>query len=60
MNGNDHVEIMSDDEIAFVSGGDLLGDICYVIGKAMARGAQMQQAVDAMDDPLLGAMSCGA
>lgn len=60
MNRIDHVEIMSEDEITSVSGGDLLGDICYVIGKALARGAKMQQAVDAMDDPMLGAMSCGA
>lgn len=47
-------------EIAQVMGAGFWSDVGYAIGKLAAMGAKMQQHIDSLDDPMLGAMSQGA
>jgi hypothetical protein len=48
------------EEVDQVSGGGFFAALGYVLGYATALGAATQQAIDRMDNPMLGAMQYGA
>jgi len=51
---------LSHQELEQVCGGAFWGDVGYALGKLAAMGAKMQQHIDSLDNPMLGAISQGA
>lgn len=51
---------LSTEELSIVAGGSFFNDLGRWIGFVWGRGARTQQRIDAMENPMLGAMQYGA